>query len=99
MEKKAGNASSVPAKAMPHNLILEDRQRVTATGVLRMINCDENGASMETGCGILSITGKGLSVGALSLETGEVHFVGQVDEIVYTETRASSGGFWGRLTR
>ena len=99
MEKKPGTALSVPEKMMPHNLILEDRHRLTATGVLRMINCDETGASMETGQGILSIAGQGLSISALSLETGEVHFSGQVNEIVYTETKATSGGFWHRLIR
>ncbi|MCI2046813.1 MAG: sporulation protein [Faecalibacterium sp.] len=99
MEKKAENTRPAPEKAMPHNLILEDRKRLTATGVLRMISCDENGATMETGRGLLSITGRELSVSTLSLETGEVHFSGQVDEIVYTETHASAGGFWHRLTR
>ena len=97
MDRKQDSAAA--EKAVPHNLILEDRHRLTATGVLRMISCDDAGASMETGRGILSITGKGISVSALSLEKGEVHLVGEISEMVYTETHLSSGGFWKRLTR
>ena len=98
MLKNAGQPAGAAApERIPHNLILEDRSRMTVTGVLRMLSCDETGAAMETGRGTLSISGQGLSVSQLSLETGEVRFDGQVNEIVYTENRASSGGLWRRL--
>ncbi len=85
--------------AGPQNLILEDRGRLTVTGVLRMCSCEETEASMETARGILHLSGKDLSVGSLSLESGEVRLSGQIDAISYTETNASAGGFWKRLVR
>lgn len=90
-----------PAKAAdaPHNLILEDRSRLTATGVTRVISCDELGACMDTGKGRLTIAGRGLSVSELSLETGEVRVSGRIDQIEYAENRESSGGFLRRLVR
>lgn len=100
MLKNAGSDGAAgPQTAGPHNLILEDRAQMTATGVLRMIRCDETEASMETSRGTLTVQGRGLSVSALSIETGEVHLTGQVDDIEYTENRASAGGFWRRLIR
>jgi hypothetical protein len=74
MLKNAGSDGAAgPQTAGPHNLILEDRAQMTATGVLRMIRCDETEASMETSRGTLTVQGRGLSVSALSIETGEVH--------------------------
>ena len=54
---------------------------------------------METARGILAVTGRELSVSALSLETGEVRFSGQIEALNYTDTNVSAGGFWKRLVR
>ena len=94
------NKAAAPQKpAVPQNVILEDRSRLTVTGVRRMLSCDENGASMETARGILAVTGRELSVSALSLETGEVRFSGKIEALNYTDTNVSAGGFWKRLVR
>lgn len=92
-------SAAVPRPPMPHNLILEDRSRLSVTGVTRVISCDETGAVMETACGRLTVLGQQLSVGELSLETGEVRVSGRIDQLEYTETRQSSGGLLRRLVR
>ncbi len=84
---------------LPHNLIVEERGRLTATGVTRMLSCDECAACMETALGRLTVTGTELSVSELSLETGEIRLAGRVDRIEYAETRESAGGFFRRLVR
>lgn len=99
MPKNAEPLPAARAGDAPHNLILEDRSRLTATGVTRVISCDEQGACMDTGKGRLTIMGRGLSVSELSLETGEIRVSGRIDQIEYAENRESSGGFLRRLVR
>ena len=83
----------------PHNLIVENRRSITATGVVRVISCDENGASLETQQGMLMIGGQGLQVGELSIQSGELRVFGQIDFLQYTDSRQGAGGFFRRLLR
>lgn len=84
--------------ALPHDLILEGRSRLTVTGVRRMLRCDPDGAAMETTKGTLTLAGAQLSVTSLDLEKGEVKLTGRVDVLEYTAQQAA-GGFWRRLFR
>ena len=43
--------------ALPHDLILEGRGKLTVTGVRRMLRCDPDSAAMETTKGILTLAG------------------------------------------
>ena len=62
-----------PEQALPHDLILEGRNKLTVTGVRRVIRCDAEGAEMLTSKGTLELTGAELSVTSLDLDKGEVH--------------------------
>ena len=42
-----------PEQALPHDLILEGRNRLTATGVRRVLRCDAEGAALLTSKGTL----------------------------------------------
>ena len=53
-----------PEQALPHDLILEGRNKLTVTGVRRVIRCDAEGAAMLTSKGTLELTGAELSVRA-----------------------------------
>ena len=61
-----------PEQALPHDLILEGRNKLTVTGVRRVIRCDAEGAAMLTSKGTLELTGAELSVTSLDLDKGEV---------------------------
>ena len=43
--------------ALPHDLILEGRGKLTVTGVRRMLRCDPDSAAMETTKGTLTLAG------------------------------------------
>ena len=70
--------------ALPHDLILEGRGKLTVTGVRRMLRCDPDSAAMET------------TKGTLDLDKGEVKLTGRVDVLEYTAQR-TAGGFLHRL--
>ena len=73
-----------PQPAPPHDLILEGRARLTA--------------AIETGRGILHLSGAQLSMAALNLEAGEAKFTGRIDALEYTAS-APAGSFLHRLLR
>lgn len=83
-------------QAQPHSLILEDRNRLTLTGVRRVIRCDAESAAIETGRGILRLSGAQLSVISLDLDAGEIRLTGRIDAMEYTAER-TPGGLLHRL--
>lgn len=92
--------NELPGPELPvqaHTLMLENRQTLVATGVTRVISCDETGAALETTQGNLTIGGQKIQVGELSVRTGEVRITGKIDFLQYAENRQTSGGFFRRL--
>lgn len=100
-EKKgscAMNKTAEKTPAPPHDLILEGRSKLTVTGVKRVLRCDADSAAMETGKGVLHLTGAELNVTSLDLESGEVRLTGRIDALEYTAER-TPGGLLRRLLR
>ena len=72
------NKTAEKTPAPPHDLILEGRSKLTVTGVKRVLRCDADSAAMETGKGVLHLTGAELNVTSLDLESGEVRLTGRI---------------------
>ena len=64
------------ARQTPHSVVIEDRKRLTATGILSIVSYDSFTATLETPGGTLAIGGEGLTVSELSVQTGEVKING-----------------------
>ena len=64
---------------LPHDLILENRSRLTVTGVQRVLHCSAESAALETGKGILHLSGAQISMQTLDLEAGEAKLTGRFD--------------------
>ncbi len=103
MPEQTSQTAILPAPETPafksHTLQLEDRARLTVTGVTRIVSCDENGALLKTAQGDLTIGGQGIQIGELSVRTGQVHITGKIEFLQYAENRESSGGLLARLLR
>ena len=100
-EKKtpAARPAESPAAKLPHHLIVEDRGVLTATGVTRVVSCDETGATLETQQGTLLVGGEGLSVSELSVQSGQVRIAGSIEYIQYSQKQEKKAGLWARLLR
>ena len=61
---------------LPHDLILESRSKLTVTGVQRVLHCSAESAALETGKGILHLSGAQISMQTLDLEAGEAKLTG-----------------------
>ena len=83
-----------PAK--PHNVILEDRQRLSVTGVEDVDSFDEKQIILRTCQGSLILRGSELHIERLSLDTGEMSVTGLITDLGYEET-APGASLWSRL--
>lgn len=80
----------------PHHVIMEDRTKLSVTGVEDVVSFDEAEIITRTAQGNLIIRGTGLHIGKLTLDSGEVSVDGLVRELCYEEA-APVGGFWAKL--
>lgn len=84
---------------MPHSLTIEDRGKMTVTGVSDVDSFDEQTMIIYTDMGELTVRGKGLHISRLNTETGELNITGTVSALAYTDDRAKGGGFLSRIFR
>ena len=75
---------------LPHGLTLNERNKLTLTGVTEVISFDENTVVLKTGLGMLTVHGQGLQLKNLSLEGGQEAVEGSIAAFIYEEPR--SGG-------
>lgn len=83
----------------PHQLILEERGRLSVTGVQDVDCFDESMVILFTSLGRLVIRGRSLRVNGFSVETGDFSLEGEVESLVYSENQKSKGGFLSGLLR
>lgn len=84
-------------QAPAHALTLDERERMSVTGVEEVVRFDEELVVVRTVKGELSVHGSGLKVDALDKSGGVLRLSGQVDELAYSRLREGRGGFWSRL--
>lgn len=82
-----------------HHIILEDRERLTVSGVEEVESFDENTIVMNTAQGALIVRGEGLHIEKLSLDGGDLKVEGSVESLTYEESHRDRGGFLARLLR
>lgn len=81
---------------MPHKLWLEERGKLTMTGVTEVVSFEDSAVVLQTSLGTLVVQGEQLQLKTLSLEGGQVAVDGRVSALIYEETRQTSG-WLGRL--
>ena len=84
---------------IPHNCILEDRKKLSVSGVNEVGSFDEATIVAETAYGQLSVTGDNLHITKLALEIGELCIEGNIAGLNYSETIRKSGSFLSRVFR
>ena len=80
-----------------HHLILEDRERLTVSGVEEVESFDETAIVMDTTQEVLIVRGEDLHIEKLSLDGGDLKVEGRVESLTYAEFRRKGGGFLSRL--
>lgn len=66
-----------------HNVIIENRERLSLSGVTDVDNFDGNEILLYTSMGDLSVKGKNLKVEAVNVETGDMRVTGEIKALVW----------------
>ncbi len=69
-----------------HSLIMENRSKITLTGVKDIHSFDEELVLVETELGILTIKGLNLKMNKLNLDNSELNVEGKIIALIYTES-------------
>ena len=83
---------------LTHNVIIENRARMSLSGVTDVENFDENEISLYTSMGDMVIRGKNLHVESVSIESGEMSISGEIKSLVWGDKdRTKKPTLWGGL--
>ena len=74
------------------NLLLENRSKLTITGVEQVESFNENTIILMTVKGGITIKGEELNVGKLNLDDGNVKIDGTINGIIYNDKDSSQKG-------
>ena len=81
-ERKVINNTSVI-----QNLILENRGKLSVSGVLDVLSFDDQVVIIETELGLLTVKGENLRINKLSLDTAEVIIDGDISSLSYSQNK------------
>ena len=92
-ERKTTNNSII------QNLVLENRDKLSISGVLDVLSFDDQVVIVETELGLLTVKGDNLRINKLSIDTSEVIVEGEIYNLAYSENDLDkkSSGLLGKI--
>ena len=92
-EKKA----SVP-KPKAHNLVLENRKKLSMTGIIDVDSFNEDCIVAQTDLGAINIKGSELHITKLNIDINELQVEGEISSIVYMDSYVKKkGGVFSKI--
>ena len=83
-----------------HRVVMEGRQSLRVSGVEDVESFDDDTVVIYTVDGTMTVKGMDFRINKLSIEDGELEIDGDVDSILYSNSRKEEhGGFFGRIFR
>lgn len=92
-EKKNFNTNIV------QNLILENRNKLSISGVLDVLSFDDQIIIIETELDLLTVKGENLKINKLSIDTAEVIVEGDINSLTYSNKNLDKKceGLFGKI--
>ena len=93
-DRKSSNSLNVI-----QNLILENREKLTISGVLDVLSFDDQVVIVETELGLLTVKGENVRINKLSIDTSEVIVEGEIYNLAYSENDLDkkTSGFFNKI--
>lgn len=81
------------------NLVLENRGKLSISGVLDVLSFDDQVVMVETELGLLTVKGENLRINKLSIDTSEVIVEGEISYLSYSEAshEKQNGGLLSKI--
>ncbi len=67
------------------NLILENRHKLSISGVMDVLSFDDQIVILETDLGMLTVKGDNLKINKLSIDTADVIIEGEINTLSYSQ--------------
>lgn len=84
------------------NLILENRERLSISGVIDVISFNDECVVVDTDLGMLIIRGDDLHINKLNIDSSELDIEGDIISLEYSDREGRSsrgGGFFAKMFR
>ncbi len=79
------------------NLVLENREKLSVSGVIDVLSFDDQVVMIETELGLLTVKGENLRINKLSIDTSEVIVEGNISYLAYSDNNDNSSKGSGGL--
>ncbi len=80
------------------NTILENREKLTVSGVNDVLSFDDQVVIMETQLGLLTVKGENLKINKLNIDTADTQVEGKINSLIYSqENLKSDGGLFSKI--
>ena len=80
-----------------HNFLLENREKMSITGVLDIDIFNPDMVVVQTEMGMLTVKGIDLHINKLNLESSELTVEGEIGSCIYSDKNVASGNFFGKI--
>lgn len=81
------------------NIIIENRQKFTASGICDVENFSSDKIILLTTDSILTVTGSGMKIKKLSTENGDIFIEGEINGCIYTKGKGDKESFLKRVLK
>lgn len=82
------------------NLVLENREKLSISGVLDVLSFDDQIVMVETELGLLTVKGENIRINKLNLDSSEVVVDGDIDSLSYSNKeldKKNGAGLLGKI--
>lgn len=81
------------------NLVLENREKLSISGVLDVLSFDDQIVILETELGLLTVKGENIRINKLSIDSSEVVIEGEIFNLSYSEKKSDKNynSFIGKI--
>lgn len=95
MEERKNSINST----IMQNIVLENREKLSISGVNDVLSFDDQIVILETQLGLLTIKGENLRINKLSIDSEEVVIEGEINNLAYSEKdiERKNSSFLGKI--
>jgi sporulation protein YabP len=87
------------SKPKTQNLILENRERLSVTGVIDVESFNDECVVVDTELGVLVVKGDDLHISKLNLDSSELNIEGDIISCEYSDSESGKSKGFGFLSR
>ena len=82
-----------------NNIVIENREKMTISGVTDVLSFDDQMIIVETGLGLLTVKGENLKINKLNIDTSDFSLNGHISAISYSDgaLEARQNSFLGKI--